>query len=257
MSHRPGQLENYAIQEQYNPRTGAWLSDTKDILLRFLQDLFFQMPRGQGCYHFEPASTAGGTDEEGTELIISDAGSVNTASVEKRPAIIVSRGPFAYGNTSLDQLLKKDPGLMSDTRVHTDLLSGSFVINCVSRVGLEAEEVATIVMKAIRVYRRELQKAGFFHIGAMVQVGSETPAGALVQGDSDEDFINVPVSFPVYYQESWTVQKEAQLLNAISLKVEYVAKKFGGSLLYPESVDGQGNLIPGADGVIIQAWTVP
>jgi len=131
------------------------------------------------------------------------------------------------------------------------------VINCVSRVGLEAETVATIVMKAIRVYRRELQKAGFFHIGTMVQVGSETPAGALVQGDSDEDFINVPVSFPVYYQESWTVQKEAQVLNAISLKVEYVARQFDGSLLYPESVDGQGNLIPGADGVIIQAWTVP
>lgn len=145
---------------------------------------------------------------------------------------------------------------MSDTRVHTDLLSGSFVINCISRVGLEAEEVALIVMKAIRIYRRELQKAGFFHIGTLVQVGSETPAGALVAGDSDEDFINVPVSLPVYYQESWTVEKDAELLRAITLKIEYVAKQFNGSLLYPESVDEEGNPIPGADGVIIQSWTV-
>lgn len=255
MSHRPGQLENYALQEQYNPRTGNWLSDTKDILIRFLQDLFFQMPRGQGCYHFEPGHDPGSTDEENTEIIISDAGSLNTDSVESRPAIIVSRGPFAYGNTSLDQLLKKDPGLMSNKRVHTDLLSGSFVLNCISSTGLEAEEVALIVMKAIRIYRRELQKAGFFHIGTMVQVGNETPAGALVQGDSDEDFINVPVSLPVYYQESWTVEKDAQLLNAICLKMEYVAKQFDGSLLNPESVDEDGNPIPGSDGVIIQTWT--
>lgn len=256
MSHRPNQLENYAIQEQYNPRTGNWLSDTKDILIRFLQDLFFQMPRGQGCYHFEPGHEVGSTDAENTEIMISDAGTLRTDSVEKRPAIIVSRGPFAYGNTSLDQLLKKETGVMSDKRVHTDLLTGSFVINCVSRAGLEAEEIAVIVMKAIRIYRRELQKAGFFHIGAMVQVGSETPANTLVSGDSEEDFINVPVSFPVYYQETWTVDKASQLLNTICLTTEYVAKKFDGSPLFPGSVDDNGNPIPGADGVIIQAWTV-
>ena len=256
MPHRPGQLENYALQEQYNPRTGNWLSDTKDILLRFLQDLFFQMPPGSGCYHFQPGQEKGSTDSETTELIISDAGSVNTDSVEKRPAIIISRGPFAYGNTSLDQLLKKEPGVGHEERVHTDLLSGSFVLNCVSRAGLEAEEVALIVAKAIRIYRRELQKAGFFQIGSMVQVGTETPAGALVSGDSDEDFINVPVSFPIFYQESWIVEKEAQLLEAISVTIQYVARQWDGSLLVPGSVDQDGNPIEGSDGVIVQAWTI-
>ena len=29
MSHRPGQLENYAAWEQFNPRTGDWLGDTE------------------------------------------------------------------------------------------------------------------------------------------------------------------------------------------------------------------------------------
>ena len=256
MSHRPGQLENYALQEQYNPRTGNWLSDTKDILLRFLQDLFFQAPPGTGSYHFQPGQEIGSTDSERTEIVLADGGSVNTDSVEKRPVIIISRGPFAYGNTSLDQLLSK-PGVSSANRVHTDLLSGSFVFNCVSRSGLEAEEIALIVAKALRYYRRELQKAGFFHIGTLVQVGSETPAGTLVSGDSDEDFINVPVSFPVYYQESWTVQKNAKLLAAISTTIEYVARKFDGSLLVPGSVDATGSPIAGSDGVIVQAWTTP
>lgn len=256
MPHRPGQLENYALWEQYNPRTGNWLSDTKDILLRFLQDVFYQMPPGQGCFHFEASQEVGSTDEENTEIVISDAGSVNTDSLEKRPAIIVSRGPFAWGNTSIDQLLSKGTGLLQEKRVHTDLLSGSFVVNCVSRAGLEAEEIALIVARAIRIYRRQLQKAGFFHIGTLVQVGSETPAGALVSGDSAEDFINVPVSFPVFYQDSWIVQKEAVLLGAISARVEYVARHFDGSLLNPGSVDSEGNPIDGSDGVIIQAWTL-
>lgn len=256
MSHRPGQIENYALQEQYNPRTGNWLSDTKDILLRFLQDLFHGMPKGEGCYHFAAGQAPGSTDEENTEIVITDAGSVNTDSVESRPAIIVSRGPFAWGNTSLDQLLKKEEGLLAFKRVHTDLLSGSFVLNCVSRTGLEAEEVALIAARAIRIYRRELQKAGFFHIGTLVQVGSETPPGALVSGDSDEDFVNVPVSFPVFYQDSWTVDRQSQLLNALCARVQYVGRHFDDSLLNPGSVDPEGNPIPGEDGVIIQAWTL-
>jgi hypothetical protein len=266
MSHRPNQLENYAIQEQYNPRTGHFLSDTKDILILFLRDLFYQMPPGEGCFHFEPGDVLDGsgslnpampTDEEETELIISDAGSVNTSSVESRPAIIISRGPFAWGNTSLDQMLSRTSSVDSATqRTHTDMLTGSFVVNCVSSKGLEAETIALIVFKAIRIYRRELQKAGFFHIGTLVQVGSETPAGSFVSGESEEDFINVPVSFPIYYQESWTVEKAAQVLNSICAKVQYVAKHFSGDLLVPGSVDENGDPVEGSEGVIVQAWTV-
>lgn len=208
-----------------------------------------------GQYHFEPA-VDGATDEVSTEILITDAGSINTDVVEKRPVISVSRGPFAYGNTSIDQLLKKDPGLASNKRVHTDLLSGSFVINCVSRSGLEAEEIALIVAKGIRYFRRQLQKAGFFHIGTLVQVGGESAAGTLVAGDSAEDFIVVPVSFPVYYQESWTVEENAPLLNTLRAQVNFVAKQFDGSLLNPESVDEEGNPIPGEDGIMINVWTI-
>jgi hypothetical protein len=254
MSPRPNELENYAIWEQYNPRTGNWLSDTKDIILRFLQDVFFQMPAGSQSFHFQPGHEPGSTDEETTEIILSDAGSLNTDSMERRPGIIISRGPMAYGNTSLDQLLKHEPGLMHNTKVRTDLLAGSFVVNCVSRKGLEAETVALIVAKAIRYYRNLLQKAGFFHIGALVQVGAETPPGALVSGDAAEDFINVPVSFPVYYQESWTVEKDAPLLAALTLKTEYVVRQFDGSLLNPGCIGVDGHPIEGSDGVIVQSW---
>lgn len=248
MSHRPGQLENYQIWEQYNPRTGNFLSDTKDILLRFFQDVFHQMPVGTGDFHFEP------DDEKASELIISDKGTVNTSTVEKRPALILSRGAFAWGNTSLDQFLKLD--IPTGVRTHTDLLAGSFTVHCVSRSGLEAEKLALLVHKWLRIYRRQLQKAGFFYIGHIGQIGEESPAGTLLAGDSAEDFVQVQVNFPVYYQESWTVEPNAPLLNAIQLTVLSILKRFDGSPLVPGSVDEDGNPIDGEDGVIVQAWLV-
>ncbi len=254
MSHRTNQLENYALVEQYNPRTGNWLSDAKDILLRFLQDFFYQMPAGDSdLFHFEPGEDQGGTEEAETELIISDQGPINTDTVEKRPALIVSRGPFAWANTSLDQLLSLS--FRSGTRTHTDLLTGSFVVNCVARQGLEAERLAVLVSKGIRIFRRNLQQAGFFQVGHLVQIGVESPAGALVSGDSDEDFINVPVTFPVFYQESWTVEQEAEILRRIQFKAYHVARRYDGSLISPDSLDDDGNPVEGADGVILHTWT--
>lgn len=254
MSHRPNQTENYAIWEQYNPRTGNYLSDAKDILLRFLQDVFHQMPAGQGKFHFEPDADPGSTDEKVSELIISDQGPINTDSVEKRPALILSRGQVGWANSSMDQHLLTD--FATGKRTHTDLVVGSFSINCVSRTGLEAERLALTVFKLIRIYRRQLQKAGFFHIGTEVSIGVESPPGALLSGDSVDDFVNVPVIFPFQYQESWTSTPNSETLDSLALKVLAINTQFDGSPLVPGSVDDEGIPIEGEDGVIVQAWLV-
>ena len=137
----------------------------------------------------------------------------------------------------------------------TSLITGRYPHNT---GGPELDMKRNPHLRDLPQFPHELQKAGFFHIGTLVQVGSETPAGALVSGDSDEDFINVPVSFPVYYQESWTVEpSEATLLAAIGMTIQYVARQWDGSLLVPGSVDQDGNPVEGSDGVIIQAWTLP
>jgi hypothetical protein len=155
---------------------------------------------------------------------------------------------------SIDQFLKLD--FATAKRTHTDLVTGSFMVNCVSRKGLEAEVVAQIAAKGVRVHRRELQKAGFFLIGNQIQIGQETPAGTLVSGDSAEDFINVPVTIPIYYQTSWTVDRSAELLAAIRATLLHAESDYTGSPLLPGSVDPDGVPIEGAEGVIVQAWTV-
>jgi len=161
----------------------------------------------------------------------------------------------AYGNTSLDQLRNLE--FSTGKRTHTDLLTGSFVMNCLSPEGLEAERLAVITAKAIRFYRRNLQKAGFFHIGALVQVGAETPPGSLLEGDSASDWVNVPVTFPIYYQEEWTVEQDAQTLQRIVLKAQTVFRKFDGSLLVPDAINEDGSVNESSEGVIVAAWTVP
>jgi hypothetical protein len=108
----------------------------------------------------------------------------------------------------------------------------------------------------LRIYRRQLQKAGFFHIGIEVNIGVESPPGSLLQGDPAEDFVVVPVSFPVFYQDSWTAEPDAEILRSISTKILAVQAQFDGSPLVPGSVDENGIPIEGADGVIVQNWLV-
>lgn len=257
MALRPGKEDFEAMVQVYNPRTGNWLSDTKDILLRFLMDFFHGMPAGEGLFHWEPESGAAGEvkagDEIESELIIGVAGAINTDTVEKRPAIAISRGPFGYGDTSLDALLGVEATTGKETR--TDLLSGNYTIYCISRLGEEAEKLALLVAKGIRVYRVHLQQAGFFNIGIRVQIGQESPASTLVPGDSDEDFIAVPVTFPVYYEESWTYEfPNAQVLSSIEINAYAVLRDFDGDLLYPDALDESGDPDPNSEGVIVSTW---
>lgn len=259
MTLRSGQSEFEALIQTYNPRTGNWFSDTKDILLRFLMDFFHGMPANSGLFHYEPESGDAGevkaSDEISTELIIGVAGAVNTSTVEKRPAIVISRGPFGYGDTSLDALKSVDS--RTGKRTHTDLLSGTFVINCISRIGEEAEKLAMLVAKGIRTYRIPLQQAGFFNIGIRVQIGAESVANTLLGGDSDEDFIVVPVSFPVTYEDSWTYEyPNAETLASITMTAYTVLRDFNGDLLYPDALDDDGRPDPESEGVIVSTWSI-
>ena len=166
---------------------------------------------------------------------------------------MVSRGPFGYGDTSLDALQHLDFTDGKETR--TDLLSGSFTLHCISRIGEEAEKLALLVAKGIRIYRVPLQQAGFFNIGLRIRIGEESPANTLLGGDSDEDFIVVSVSFPVYYEESWTYEyPNAETLATIQTIAYGVFRDFDGDLLYPDALDEDGDPDPSSDGVIVSTW---
>lgn len=246
--------ERTELIQQYNPVTGNLLSDAKDILLRFLQEFFYQMPRGKNLFHFDPGE-GWETDELTSELIITDSGAINTDTLEKRPAIIVSRNQFSYGNLGMDNFVSSIG--TNDKRTHTDLLQGSFTINCLSRLGLEAEKLALMIARAIKIHRRMLQQAGFFQIGQQITIGPESPAATIYPGGSDEDYVMVGVTFPCYWQETWKINPSGlDSLNSVLLTVKNIAKTFDGSLLYPDSINSDDTINSSSDGVIIQTWTL-
>lgn len=238
---------------KYNPVSGNYLSDAKDVLLKFLQEFFYQMPRNKNLFHFDPGE-GWQTDELTSEVIITDSGAMNTDTLEKRPAIIVSRNQFAYANLGLDNLVKVTG--VNDLRTHSDLLQGSFSINCVSKLGLEAEKLALLVTRALKSHRRLLQQAGFFQIGQNITVGPENPAASIFPGDSDEDYVLVTVTFPCYWQDVWSVNPTGlTVINSIKLTVNSIERKFDGSLLYPDSINSNGTINESSNGVIVQTWT--
>lgn len=182
-------------------------------------------------------------DDKNTDIIIQGEGSVNKEVVERRPAIVVSRSPAAWGNVSMDQfagpLRVRDPrtGAISYTansdvdtgaRRHTDLVSATITFNALSKEGLEAARIAWFCSYATRVLKKSLMKAGIHRVGEDIQIGSESPPGALVQPDSTE-IICVPVYVPFYFQNTYTISpKDKILLNqvdiALSSEVGYPAQ---------------------------------
>ena len=166
------------------------------------------------------------SDPKTTDIIIQGEGVVTPEVVEKRPAIIVARSPTAWTNISLDQfagpLLKRDPHTGQTTFVpnmdpetgavrHTDLLSSTMVLNVLSAEGLEAVRLAGFCAYAVRVLKNALMRAGVHRVGEDIQVGCESPPGAMVQPDSTE-IILVPVTIPFFYQQTYTISPKDKLL---------------------------------------------
>ena len=216
------------------------------LFVLFLQTTFGQFEKG--AYRWD-------STEENSDITISDQATVNKEVVEKRPAIIVSRGPAAFANIALDQfagplMVKQSDGTFKFTpnsdpvtaaQRHTDLISASVTYNCLSREGVEAQRIAWIAMYATRVLKRILLGAGLHRVGEELQVGSESPPGSIIQGDANE-IILVAVQVPFYFQDTWTISPlDKTLLTkvAIALSSEVGWPAPGATAIKAPGINGQ------------------
>lgn len=188
------------------------------LFVKFLQLVFAS---------FEKGSYQWSDDEATSDIVIQGEGTVAKEVVEKRPAVVVARGPVAFTNVSLDQfagpLLDPKTGRLTrnldldGNRRHTDLISASMTYNCLSREGLEAQRLAWTCAYATRALKRQLMKAGLHRVGEEIQVGSESPPGSVVQPDSSE-ILMVSVSVPIFFQQTWSVgPADKTLLTKVGL----------------------------------------
>ena len=101
--------------------------------------------------------------------------------------------------------------MRTDKRTHTDIVRGSVVLSCFSRMGLEAEDIAGYLFEGFQQVRDVLRKIasrgimvpshlGYFKIEA-TNMGEE----ALVKSDSRNELSVVPVALQVMVQRRWAV----------------------------------------------------
>jgi hypothetical protein len=195
------------------------------IYLLFLQGLFKQFP--EGSYRWSD-------DEKLSEICITDQVPIPRARIEQRPAIVAMRGPAQFGNTSLDQMRNVDSH--TGMKERTDLVACTMSLNCIAKMGPEAQRIAWIVMSNIREMKILLQRAGMHKVGDDVSMNPETPPGAMMQGEGDPEFVMVTVHSPFFFQ--WTVKSTP----ADAIKLREIQVHLNSALLPPAGVTTEGHV---------------
>lgn len=180
------------------------------LCLIFLQRLFSAAPEG----HYRWA-----LDETLTEITITSQCPINASVIKTHPAIVAIRGPLGWANLTMDDV--RDRNLKTGEETHTDLLSGTFTMNCLADNSEVAEDISFVVGAHFWLLSQILLRLGFHTIGKGIQIGSVSPPGGLISGDTTESMINVPVVIPYTYQHTALFGPEHQVLfSGIELEME-------------------------------------
>jgi len=168
----------------------------KRTALEFLQIIFSQ--RAQGSFHYDP-------DDTRTEIEIADVHAVDLKVVGRRPAIVAVRGPLSWQGVGLGGNSVESRDMKTGGYSFNDLLTGSVALSCISREGIEAEQIAHLVFNSFKFFRPVLQKYGFFSIKSL-NIGAES---LVEQEGADDKTYVVPVYLSALIQDRWILEEKA------------------------------------------------
>jgi len=178
------------------PLDADWTNDPLNYAVKcfvaFLQTIYEIAPIGY--FHWRPQL-------EETEIVITEENPVKVDTIERKPVISVILGPTQFNGSSLDDLLTVKSSNAQE--IHTDLLPGTMTLACMSKVPQEARFIGWLSARTIWNLRKIFIREALFHeVGRKITVGSVSPAGALVTGDTEGEWHAVSVSCPFFLQ--WT-----------------------------------------------------
>lgn len=176
---------------EHIPNVAVFLKRTA---LEFLQILFNQ--REPGSFHYDE-------DDTKTDILIADVHAVDTIAVSVRPAIIAVRGPLSWQQTGLGSVESRN--MTTGNYTFNDLLTGSLALSCISREGVEAEQIGHLVFNSFKFFRPVLQKYGFFSIKSL-NMGAET---LVEQEGADDRTTIVPIYISALIQDRWVMDDTA------------------------------------------------
>lgn len=186
------------------PLDFGWESDPLTHMVRaciaFVQTVFEEAP--DQYFRWRPSL-------EETRLVITEENPVKLDTIERKPCVAVMLGPSRFNGTSLDDL--QFLNFRDGTETHTDLISGTISLQCMSRVQQEARFIGWQIARFMWILRKMfVRERGIHEFGRNITIGGATPAGALVVGDTEAEWVSVPIHCPFYLQwrDSVTCLKE-------------------------------------------------
>lgn len=177
-----------------NPFDGSVVNFIKSNALRFLQIVYGE--REKGNLHYNES-------EEETEIKIADQYAFQLEASDKKPGIIAVRGSLGWQNLGMNRGMQELDMRTQETK-NTDLIAGSVGFSCISRVGLEAEQIASDVFNLFKFFRPTLTKFGFFNIRSM-NVGPEQ----LVEAPGEAKLFLVSVLMQCQVQDRWVLEPKS------------------------------------------------
>ena len=201
-------IRRQTIEEsKYMPNVAVFLKRTA---IEFLQILFGQ--RAEGSFHYDQ-------DDTKSDILIADIHSVDLKTVGVRPAIIAVRGPLNWQDVGIGSIEHRD--IPTGDYTISGLLNGSVALSCISREGIEAEQLAHLVFNSFKMFRPVLQKYGYFSIKSL-NIGAET---LIEQEGPDDRTTIVPVYINAAIQDRWKMSEiEARKLRQIIISYLFEAK---------------------------------
>jgi hypothetical protein len=166
-------------------------------MIAFLQALFAQIPASSHIWTPDPNTTG---------IFIAGTTPITTELLSFRPAVIVGTEQIQFMNTTLHSMERITNKTGNVT--YRDVLNGSYTVNCISRVGVEARRLAWFIAFHVKALRTMLQRTGrFAQIGQEIIIMAEQPPGALLQDSAEGAAVNVPISLPFVLMHSWEVRE--------------------------------------------------
>lgn len=166
-------------------------------IVQFVQDSFRDVP--VGSFRF--------TNDESSEIWITDELPLGRSVLSRRPALQISLGGFQAGNVGLDQRLSYN--IATGERQHVELYHAQLTVHVHARSADTVKRLARMVCRMIQEQRHVLLRVAELHyLGPQISVSGLSPPGALLQGAGEMESVLTSVTVPFGFVERWSARPQ-------------------------------------------------
>jgi hypothetical protein len=196
-----------------HPLTSA--RDTPLTHVRMLYNTFVKV-----LYSNRPVGDMHWTDDERSEIYISDDSPVDGDLIGMRPCVSFTRSAVQFYSLGMDDMMSYD--FETGQKTKGVLVPGVMSINCCSRSDLESENMAFWLAEHLWILREKLMgTAAFFEIGRQSQVSAPSRAEGIISGDNGREYYCTTVTSPFQFSRtSQFTPINQQVVNEIALAIQ-------------------------------------